>query len=133
METILKDLDCNGIPASIDTVSILLTNDKEIHKLNKEYRGKDKPTDVLSFSHIEGLEPEPWDTSLGELVISLDTTAKQSKEYKVSFSEELTRLIVHGILHLFGYDHEGVSKAKAQKMRRLEERLRLLLPRQTLV
>lgn len=117
----------------MSSLSILFTSDSEIHKLNKEYRGKDKPTDVLSFSHIEGLEPNPWDESLGELVISLDTAKMQAKKYKVTLSQELVRLLVHGVLHLFGYDHENVPKSTAQKMRRLETKIRSSLKPGTLI
>ena len=124
MEKILSDLDCRSIPLQINTIAVLFTDDSEIHSLNKEFRDKDKATDVLSFSHIEGLKPKPWDCSLGELVISLDTAIVQAKRYKVTVSNELIRLLVHGTLHLLGYDHENVSKNTAQKMRRLETKIR---------
>jgi len=97
-------------------LSILLTDDKEIHRLNKDYRGKDKATDVLSFPLEEG-------GLLGDVVISLPTAKRQAKEYGVSFQAEFFRLLVHGTLHLLGFEHERVSKAKAEKMRRTEERL----------
>lgn len=103
----------------------MFTGDAEIRKLNKQYRRKDKATDVLSFSAIEGLPAEEFETNLGELVISLDTAKKQAKKYKCSLSEEIARLIIHGILHLFGHDHEKVARSKAEKMRRLERATRL--------
>jgi probable rRNA maturation factor len=88
-----------------------------MRRFNRDFRGKDKPTDVLSFSQLEGESPVP-SPSLGDLVISVDTTKRQAKEYGVTYTQEFLRLMVHGILHLHGYDHEGVSKAEAQRMRR---------------
>jgi probable rRNA maturation factor len=96
--------------------------DREIHKLNSSYRNKDKPTDVLSFSQLEGelgMPPE----SLGDVVISLDTSKKQAKEYGVTIPEEILRLLVHGVLHLCGFDHENVPQAKVREMQRYEDML----------
>ena len=95
-------------------ISVLFTDDSELRELNKNFRGKDKPTDVLSFPS-EG-------SYLGDLAISVQTARRQAKEFQVSLQEELIRLIIHGILHLHGYDHVGVGKAKAAKMRRLEKK-----------
>jgi len=95
-------------------VSILFTDDIELRDLNRDFRGKDKATDVLSFPSD--------DIYLGDLAISVQTARRQSKEYQVSLQEELIRLIIHGILHLHGYDHEKVSKSEAAKMRRLEKK-----------
>ncbi len=115
-------MDSSEIPAGACSLSIVLTDDEEIHGLNRDFRGKDKPTDVLSFSQLEG-GAEQHSRSLGDVVISLDTTARQAKEYRVTFDRELLRLLIHGILHLFGHDHEGVPKAVAARMRRLEASL----------
>lgn len=104
-------------------LSILFCDDAEIHLLNRDYRGKDKPTDVLSFSAIENAGEFVVGTSLGDLVISVPTTIRQAKKYRVSPQLELLRLLIHGVLHLFGYDHEGVSKSIADKMRRREKAL----------
>lgn len=101
-------------------LSVLFTDDSEIHQLNREYRGKNKPTDVLSFSQLEGAEEFGSSPLLGDLVISLETTKRQAKEYGTTFSEELARLLIHGALHLFGYDHENVPAREAQRMRRKE-------------
>ncbi len=79
-------------------VSILLTDDDGIRELNKKYRGIDRPTDVLSF---------PMDDScmLGDIVVSLERVSAQAADYDVTFDTELSRLLVHGLLHLMGYDH----------------------------
>ncbi len=101
-------------------ISIVIARDPLLHHLNKEYRNKDKPTDVLSFSAEEGESISIPHRVLGDLVISYDRVLIQAKKYKHSPQRELTRLLVHGVLHLLGFDHERVSAATAAKMRRLE-------------
>lgn len=102
-------------------LSILITDDSEIQKLNKQYRDKDKPTDVLSFSMIEGLDdPQPI---LGDIVISFETAERQAQEYQVNLYQELLRLLIHGILHLVGFEHENVSEQVAQEMKDTEDKL----------
>lgn len=90
-------------------VSVTLTNDAHIHALNRDYRGVDRPTDVLSFALMESEEPEIFDAPggvvLGDLVISLERAAAQAETYGHSFLRELSFLTVHGMLHLLGYDH----------------------------
>jgi rRNA maturation RNase YbeY len=96
--------------------------DLTIHSLNRRYRGKDKPTDVLSFPLTDELYPE----LLGDVVISVDTATRQARRRGHSLREELQILLIHGILHLLGYDHE-VSRSEAIRMHRKErETLRLL-------
>ncbi len=127
MQRILNDSVSKTVPSQISEISLLFCRDEEIQELNKTYRRKNKPTDVLSFSHIEGPRLEPWEQSLGELVISVDTLRAQAKEFHVSVQTELVRLIVHGVHHLLGYDHEKVSAATAARMRRSEARFRRML------
>jgi probable rRNA maturation factor len=100
-------------------LSILLTGDPEIHDLNLSYRGKDKPTDVLSFPQDAEDNVEGLPKILGDVVISLDTTERQAAEKGHSFDRELTVLLIHGILHLIGYDHERGRK-DAAVMRKME-------------
>ena len=87
-------------------LSLLLTDDAEIQALNKAYRDLDKATDVLSFPQDEDAVNESGDTLLGDVVISVETAARQAEEHHLSFNEELVLLAIHGILHLLGYDHE---------------------------
>jgi len=82
-------------------IELILTTDEEIQKLNKQFRNKDKPTDVLSFP----LEDAP-NTPLGSIVISIDTAKKQAQKHSHSVEEEIKLLFIHGLLHLLGYDHE---------------------------
>jgi len=104
-------------------VSIVLANDEYIHQLNRQYRGKDCPTDVLSFALNEGEEVEvidgPAEVLLGDIIISLETTARQAQEYGHSLERELAYLTVHGMLHLLGFDH--MTEEDKQEMRQEEE------------
>lgn len=87
-------------------LSLLLTDDAEIRQLNKTYRKLDQATDVLSFPQDEEAVNESGKTLLGDVVISVETAARQAEEHHLSFNEELILLAIHGILHLLGYDHE---------------------------
>ena len=107
-------------------LSILLTDNRGIQSINKKWRKKDKPTDVLSFpllsvAELKALGPgAEW--PLGDVIISLERAQAQAKEKGVRFDRELKWLLAHGILHLLGYDHE-ISPQEARKMRRLERAL----------
>jgi probable rRNA maturation factor len=114
-------------PRNVSILSLVICSDREIHKLNKAYRNKDKPTDVLSFSQIEGEAKDAGGVILGDIVISSQTLTQQAVEYKVTKLQELQRLLVHGTLHLFGYDHENVSKKERYKMEKLEDKILGLL------
>ncbi|MBD3349251.1 MAG: rRNA maturation RNase YbeY [Candidatus Eisenbacteria bacterium] len=102
-------------------VSVIFTDDEEIHALNREYRGVDRPTDVLAFETppSSGL-PEEVETVLGDVVISVDRAAVQARRFKRAFDREILKLTAHGVLHLLGYDH-GRKRERAE-MRRLENR-----------
>ena len=90
-------------------LSILLCDDAFIHPLNRDYRGKDKPTDVLSFAMRE--EGDPNDPVLGDVIISIERAQEQALERGHPIGLELALLLVHGILHLLGYDHEEDEEA----------------------
>ena len=95
-----------------------------MRELNKKYRGKDKSTDVLSFSMREGETfPSNEKENLGDIVISLDYARRQAKEFEVSLEDEIRRLLVHGCLHLLGYEHEGVDEEVAKEMFDLQEKI----------
>lgn len=106
-------------------VSVVFADDEYIHELNREYRGKDCSTDVLSFALNEGEEPDviggPAETLLGDIVISLDTAARQAEEFGHSLERELAYLTVHGMLHLLGFDHEAAEEKTV--MRQQEEQI----------
>lgn len=80
------------------TIDVSVVDDQTIHALNKRFRKKDKPTDVLSFTLNET-------GFLGDVIISEETTRKNAKRYGVAYEEEFKRLVIHGVLHVIGYDH----------------------------
>ena len=101
-----------AIGESESSATIAFVSDKKIRELNRQFRGLDKATDVLSF---------PSDGSdLGDIAVSVETAAAQAKENGLKFDEEIAQLILHGLLHLSGYDHETDNG----EMNRLELRLR---------
>jgi len=109
-------------------IGIWFTTPSTIQKYNAQYRNQDKPTDILSFSYHENLIPGkrikvtmPEDCNLGDLIICPAYIQKKATEYGQSFEERLRMLLVHGICHLLGYDHEKESDYK--KMQQLENKL----------
>jgi probable rRNA maturation factor len=97
---ILKELNLDGVE-----VGITLVDNETIRELNKNWRNKDKPTDVLSFP-IDEKPPKYRYRILGDVVISLPYAKEQAEKIGFSYKEEILRLLIHGILHLLGYDHE---------------------------
>ena len=104
-----------------EELSVVLCDNAHIHKLNKEYRSIDRPTDVLSFALNEGDDEFGEEEShlLGDLIISLERTAEQAEEYGHPFERELAYLTVHGCLHILGYDH--MTDEDKKEMRTEEE------------
>ena len=89
-----------------EEISILFCNDSAIQQLNRDYRNIDSPTDILSFENGTKYTDEEGEwLSAGDIAISLDTLPKNADYFKVSQNEELKRLLIHGVLHLNGYDH----------------------------
>jgi probable rRNA maturation factor len=99
-------------------LSIALTDDREIHELNRSFRRRDKPTDVLAFAMREGEGPPRSGASdselLGDVVISVDTARRQASRRGRSLANEVRVLLAHGLLHLLGYDHR--TRAEARRM-----------------
>ncbi len=108
-------------------VSLVLVDDDYIRELNLEYRGLDRPTDVLSFAFHEGEdglilgEDEDIPDLLGDIYISVERAFEQSEQYGHSFERELCYLATHGLLHLMGYDHQNPEETA--KMREAEEHI----------
>ena len=107
-------------------LTVSLVDDAEIHRLNRDYRGKDRPTDVLAFAMREGERIAGDAAVLGDVVISLATAARQAHRRGATTADEVRTLLIHGILHLLGYDHER-SAAEARRMKTMERRLRLVI------
>lgn len=130
IRVVCATLESQGMTGPIE-LSVVVTNDAQIQELNREYRGKDYPTDVLSFSQIEGpggfpLPPEA-PRPLGDIVMSYDRVRAQAGEYGHSRRRELAYLTVHGLLHLLGFDHE--AEQDRQRMRAAEESALAEVPR----
>ncbi len=107
-----RALEAMGKSGSSATIAFV--SDKTIRKLNQQFRGVDKPTDVLSFPD------DGSDANLGDIAVSVETAAMQAKENGLSFDGEIAQLILHGLLHLSGFDHETDNG----EMNRLELKLR---------
>ncbi|MBI5514297.1 MAG: rRNA maturation RNase YbeY [Deltaproteobacteria bacterium] len=102
-------------------LSVLLCGDRQIHRLNRVYRHKNRPTDVLAFALAEGPSPELSGEHLGDVVLSLETATRQAREHGVRARDEVLHLLAHGVLHLLGWDHR--TDAEDRRMRAETERL----------
>lgn len=112
--------DTKGMPSEL---SILLSNNEHVQELNREYREKDKPTNVLSFPALECEAPgqiilEPGPIHLGDIVLAYGVVKAEAHDQDISFEDHLSHLIVHGVLHLIGYDH--IEDEEAEVMESLE-------------
>ena len=107
-------LSVSGCPDA--QLSILIVNDAQIREINRDYLGKDRPTNVISFAMQEGEGEGIQPDLLGDVVISAETAARDAAEAGTSFESELYFLLLHGVLHLLGYDHERGTAAEAEKM-----------------
>lgn len=140
-KVILAVLDYEACPYEVE-VDIVLTNNEEIHKINREYRQIDRPTDVLSFPMVDYempgdfskveedmslFHPETGELLLGDIMISVDKIMEQALEYGHSLERELGFLVAHSMLHLCGYDHmeEDEREIMEVKQREIMEQISL--------
>jgi probable rRNA maturation factor len=115
-EQILNALGCND-----HEISIVILDDQEMAQLNKTYRKINKPTNVLAFPMQEGEFSEITPGLLGDVVISIETAEKEAAAAMISLEERISQLLIHGILHLLGFDHErGDDDAEAMDKKSLE-------------
>jgi rRNA maturation RNase YbeY len=121
LRRLLEDLDFHE-----GELSVLFTDDKRIAELNQQYLKRQGPTNVLAFPMLSGSSPHLPSGMLGDVVISMDTALSESRELGEPLQRTVDRLLIHGILHLLGHDHEGSSK-QALRMRREENRLMTLV------
>jgi probable rRNA maturation factor len=98
-------------------LSVVLTDDAEIHALNRAYRDKDAPTDVLAFAMREGEASELAGPMLGDVVISIDTARRQARARRRELDAEVRMLLAHGLLHLVGWDHRTAAQDRRMKAR----------------
>ncbi|CDF58064.1 rRNA maturation RNase YbeY [Thermobrachium celere] len=126
-------------------VNVIITDNEEIREINRQFRGIDKETDVLSFPQleydegyeeegeieigIEDINPESGCVVLGDMVLSLEKALEQSNEYGHSFEREIAFLVVHSMLHLLGYDHENEEDKKIMRYKEEEILNKIGLPR----
>jgi probable rRNA maturation factor len=116
---ILSDLGC---PEETE-LSVTIVGDRSIRRINREYLAKDRPTNVISFSQQEGDCGGMATDMLGDVIISADTSAREAELGSIQPFERLSFLLLHGILHLCGYDHERSGEAEAVRMEKKEEEL----------
>jgi len=116
-----------GLPEA--ELSLLLVDDRQIQELNHRFLGRDKPTNVLAFSMREGEYASLHPHLLGDLVISIETAKRQSKQSGLNEMEMITLLVIHGILHLLGYEHEGRKKEAREMAIKQKELFRFVTKR----
>jgi len=122
LKKLVKELNCED-----RSISILLVDDKEIQKLNSAFLNRNTPTNVLSFAMTEGEFGNINPQILGDIVISVQTAYRDALIGHIDFMDEVEFLIIHGLLHLIGYDHEHTSAEKAAEMISCERDLFYLL------
>ncbi|MFA6078904.1 MAG: rRNA maturation RNase YbeY [Candidatus Omnitrophota bacterium] len=125
----LKALPFVKVPEKVQ-IEIVILDDKRIRALNKKYKRADRPTDVLSFD-IGGPVPSKPGTFFGVIYISSDTASRNSKVFNTSFDEELVLYVIHGILHLFGYEDER-PKDRLKMSKKQERILKILCTKENL-
>lgn len=107
-------------------ISIVLTDDAQVQDLNRDWRGQDKPTNVLSFAALDDLDAPPAPIGapilLGDVVLALETCRREADEQGKSLAHHTAHLVVHGVLHLLGWDHEE-DEVEATEMERLETKV----------
>ncbi len=124
-------LSALGLPTS--ELSVVIVGDRSIRILNREYLDRDKATNVISFSMQEGEFGHVSPDLLGDVAVSADTCAREAVAGDITFNSRLVFLLLHGILHLAGYDHERSGDAEARKMEKKEREIFALLEGEGLV
>ncbi len=122
LKRLLKELDFKD-----SEVSLLLVDDDQIREINKNYLHRDCPTNVISFAMTEGAFGDVHPEILGDIILSVETAARDAMECDIDFMDEVEFLLVHGLLHLLGYNHENAESREAEKMKKLERELFFLL------
>ncbi|SOC13566.1 rRNA maturation RNase YbeY [Stappia indica] len=105
-------------------LSVVFADDARVRELNRDWRDKDAPTNVLSFPGGDEEEP-PFGPLLGDIILARETVAREAGELEIAFSDHVTHLVAHGFLHLFGYDHQ--MEDEAEEMEALERRILAVL------
>lgn len=137
-EEALRALVDRAVPAAlaaagiepVDSVelSLVFTDDASIQKLNAEWRGKDKPTNVLSFPAFPIAPGDPLPPMLGDIVLAFETVLREAELEQKPLENHITHLIIHGLLHLLGYDHEDDDEAEEMEALERQALARLAIP-----
>ena len=125
-------LSALGCPDATE-LSISIVGDRTIRIINRDYLGKDRPTNVISFSLQEGDFGGVNPHALGDVILSADTAAREAEDGGLEFFERLSFLLLHGILHLCGFDHERSGEIEAAKMEQKEQQLFRILKKEGLL
>jgi probable rRNA maturation factor len=126
---ILSDLGC---PDGTE-LSVSIVGDRTIRRINRDYLAKDRPTNVISFSLREGEHGAVNSHALGDVIISADTAAREAADGGIETHERISFLLLHGILHLCGYDHERSGAAEAARMEAKEKELFRMIKKEGLL
>jgi probable rRNA maturation factor len=118
-------LDGEAPPSEI---SVVLSDDEHIRELNKHHRGMDKPTNVLSFPAARMKAPAGTPRLLGDIVLAFETCEREAREEAKPLENHITHLVVHGVLHLLGYDHEDEEEAETMEARERQILAKLGIP-----
>jgi probable rRNA maturation factor len=118
LKRLLKELDCED-----REISLLLVDDDRIREINKNYLKRDRPTNVISFAMTEGEFGDVHPEILGDIILSVETAARDALIGHLDFMDELEFLLIHGLLHLLGYNHENVGSDEEEKMKTREGEL----------
>ena len=118
LKRLLKELGFND-----SEISVLLVDDDQIREINKNYLQRDRPTNVISFAMTEGAFGDVHPEILGDIILSVETAARDAMACNIDFMDEVEFLLIHGLLHLLGYNHENGDSREAEKMKKLEREL----------
>jgi probable rRNA maturation factor len=124
LKRLMKELSCED-----GEISLVLVDDDQIRGINKTYLRRDRPTNVISFAMTEGEFSDINPHLLGDIILSVETASRDAATANMDFMDEVEFLLIHGLLHLQGYNHEGTSEKTAQEMKDKEQELFFLLRR----
>lgn len=124
LKRLLKKVGCEGCE-----VSLLLVDDARIREVNRDYLQRDRPTNVISFAMGEGEFGDLHPEVLGDIVLSVETAARDARTGNIGLMDGIEFLLIHGLLHLLGYDHENGESGRADQMKKMERELFFLLRR----
>jgi len=122
LKRILKELKREN-----SEVTVLIVDDEQIQAINRDYLDRDRPTNVISFAMTEGVGGNLHPEVLGDIIISAETAARDAITGGLPLMDEMEFLLIHGLLHLLGYNHEKTSQEAAERMKRKEQALFFLL------